>query len=64
MMNTAIETERVLEANRMATLAKSFHRDLRTEGLTHDQIIELSASLLDLVLDDLTPTGAPERAGR
>lgn len=39
--------------HRNRTLAKSFYRQLKTEGLTHEQIIELSTVLLDLVTDDL-----------
>ncbi|TVQ91385.1 MAG: hypothetical protein EA397_10020 [Deltaproteobacteria bacterium] len=39
--------------NRNRTLAKSFYRKLKTEGLSHEQIIELSTALLDLVTDDL-----------
>lgn len=39
--------------NRNKTVAKSFYRQLRAEGFSHDQIIELSANLLDLVNDDL-----------
>ena len=39
--------------NRNRTVAKSFYRHLRTEGFTDEQIIELSATLLDLVTDDM-----------
>ena len=39
--------------NRNRAVAKSFYRQLRHEGFSHDQIIELSATLLDLVHDDL-----------
>jgi hypothetical protein len=63
-MVTPIENERQLENSRTKILAKSFYRHLRTEGLSHDQIIELSATLLDLVHSDLTPTAAPERMHR
>lgn len=39
--------------SRNKAVAKSFYRQLRTEGFSHDQIIELSATLLDLVTDEL-----------
>ena len=39
--------------NRNKTVAKSFYRQLRTEGFSHEQIIELSATLLDLVTQDI-----------
>ncbi|MBX2800047.1 MAG: hypothetical protein KTR31_20385 [Myxococcales bacterium] len=39
--------------SRNKTVAKSFFRHLRSEGFSHEQIIELSATLLDLVNDDM-----------
>ncbi len=39
--------------SRNKAVAKSFYRQLRSEGFSHDQIIELSATLLDLVTDEL-----------
>jgi pyruvate-formate lyase-activating enzyme len=42
--------------NRNKTVAKSFYRHLKTEGFSHEQIIELSATLLDLVNEDLKDT--------
>jgi hydroxylamine reductase (hybrid-cluster protein) len=39
--------------NRNKTIAKSFYRQLKTEGFSHEQIIELSATLIDLVTRDL-----------
>jgi hypothetical protein len=42
-----------LERNRNKTLAKSFYRHLKTEGLSAEQIIELSTQLLDLVAEDI-----------
>ena len=39
--------------NRNRTVAKSFYRQLRSEGFTHEQIIELSTTLLDLVTEDM-----------
>ena len=47
--------------NRNKAVAKSFYRQLKTEGFSHEQIIELSATLLDLVNEDLRdvrPTAA------
>ena len=44
--------------NRNRAVAKSFYRQLRTEGFPHEQIIELSAQLLDLVTNDLRPQRA------
>lgn len=43
--------------NRNKTVAKSFYRQLKTEGFSHEQIIELSTTLLDLVTTDIK---APE----
>jgi hypothetical protein len=42
-----------LERNRNKMVAKSFYRQLRTEGFSNEQVIELSAALLDLVTQDL-----------
>ena len=39
--------------HRNRTLAKSFYRQLKSEGFSHEQIIELSAVLLDLVNKDI-----------
>lgn len=39
--------------NRNRTVAKSFFRQLKAEGFSHEQIIELSASLLDMVNEEL-----------
>lgn len=49
--DAAISTD--LLRNRNKTVAKSFYRQLRTEGFSHEQIIELSATLLDLVTEDM-----------
>ena len=38
---------------RNRTVAKSFYRQLRTEGFSDEQIIELSTQLLDLVARDM-----------
>jgi hypothetical protein len=42
--------------NRNKAVAKSFYRQLRTEGFSPQQIIELSATLLDLVNEDMRET--------
>lgn len=42
-----------LYESRNRTVAKSFYRHLKSEGFTHEQIIELSTRLLDLVTEDL-----------
>lgn len=42
-----------LYRTRNASVARSFYRHLRTEGFTHQQIIELSTTLLDFVTEDL-----------
>lgn len=42
-----------LYQSRNKVVAKSFYRRLKTEGFTHEQIIELSTTLLDLVSEDL-----------
>lgn len=38
---------------RNKSVAKSFYRQLKAEGFSHEQVIELSAALLDLVTEDL-----------
>lgn len=40
--------------NRNKTVAKSFFRQLRNEGFSHEQIIQLSTTLLDLVTEDMS----------
>lgn len=42
-----------LLTHRNRAVAKSFFRQLRSEGFSHEQIIELSATLLDLVTEDM-----------
>lgn len=49
MTGPAIELLR----SRNKAVAKSFYRQLRTEGFSPQQIIELSATLLDLVTEDM-----------
>ena len=51
--------EKDLYQNRNKCVAKSFYRQLKTEGFTHQQIIELSTTLLDLVTEDLRAQLAP-----
>jgi len=46
---------------RNRSVAKSFYRHLKTEGFTHEQIIELSTTLLDLVTEDIRD-GSDSRA--
>ena len=48
-----------LYVNRNKSVAKSFYRQLKTEGFTHQQIIELSTTLLDLVTEDLRDEVVP-----
>ena len=52
-MVTTPATSAELLSNRNRMVAKSFYRQLRGEGFSHEQIIELSATLLDLVNDEL-----------
>ena len=52
MLNTQPASTELLR-NRNKSVAKSFYRQLKTEGFSHEQIIELSATLLDLVNQDL-----------
>ena len=49
---TTPETTELFQ-NRNRSVARSFYRQLRTEGFTHQQIIELSTTLLDFVTEDL-----------
>ena len=51
-INTNTSTTSLLR-NRNRTVAKSFYRQLKTEGFSHEQIIDLSATLLDLVTEDM-----------
>jgi hypothetical protein len=52
-MNATPSTNEALVTRRNQTLAKSLFRQLRAEGLTHEQIIELSGALLDQVTEEL-----------
>lgn len=58
MLNTETTSNELLR-NRNKTVAKSFYRQLKTEGFSHEQIIELSATLLDLVNQDMRDRSVP-----
>lgn len=58
MLATETAPSPALLRNRNRTVAKSFYRHLRSEGFTHEQIIELSTTLLDLVTEDMQPEPA------
>jgi len=49
-----------LYQNRNRTVARSFYRQLKTEGFSHEQIIALSTTLLDLVTEDIRDTTRAE----
>jgi dsDNA-specific endonuclease/ATPase MutS2 len=53
MMTSAHAAAPELLRHRNKSVAKSFYRQLKSEGFSHEQIIELSATLLDLVNDDM-----------
>ncbi len=57
-MNAPASPELLRSRNQI--VARSFYRQLRSEGFTHRQIIELSAALIDLVTEDLREVEAPE----
>jgi len=48
-----------LYRRRNEIVARSFYRQLRSEGFSHEQIIELSTQLLDLVTTDLRDRPEP-----
>lgn len=52
-MNPSPANREELFQNRNRSVARAFYRQLRTEGFTHQQIIELSTTLLDFVTEDL-----------
>ncbi len=54
-MNSTPNPSQLLR-NRNKVVAKSFYRQLKTEGFSHEQIIELSVTLLDLVTSELETT--------
>lgn len=47
--------------HRNRTVARSFYRQLRSEGFTHQQVIELSTALLDLVTEDMARPANPAK---
>jgi hypothetical protein len=47
------EQANALYRKRNKVVAQSFYRQLRSEGFSHEQIIELSTTLLDLVTTDM-----------
>ena len=51
--------EQQLYRRRNEIVARSFYRQLRSEGFSHEQIIELSTQLLDLVTTDLRECPQP-----
>lgn len=53
-------TDETLLRQRNTAVAKSLYRQLRSEGFTHQQIIELSSSLLDQVTEDLRDQACAE----
>ena len=53
MMNTAQQTQGKLLRDRNRIVAQSFYRQLRTEGFTPEQVIDLSTPLLALVTEDM-----------
>ena len=48
--------------NRNRTVARSFYRHLKAEGFSHEQIIELSTNLLDMVTTDIRDDQGPAQA--
>ncbi len=52
-MTSTSTTPDELFRNRNRSVARAFYRQLRNEGFTHQQIIELSTTLLDFVTEDL-----------
>lgn len=52
-----------LQRTRNQTVARSFYRQLKTEGFSSEEIIELSTNLLDLVTQELrTPDQSQGRS--
>ncbi len=55
---------RTLETNRNQIVAKSFYKELRREGFSHEQIIDLSTTLLDFVTRDISNNNESVRASK
>ena len=54
------QTPDALLQSRNKSVAKSFYRQLKNEGFSHEQIIQLSTTLLDLVTEDMRPRSSDE----
>jgi hypothetical protein len=52
-MTVQREDDKQLLQDRNRIVARSFYRHLKAEGFSHEQIIELSTTLLDLVTSDI-----------
>ncbi len=52
--------EGALSDSRNRLVARSFYRQLRGEGFSQQQVIELSTALLELVTEDLRGRPTPE----
>ena len=52
-MTVQRDTDKQLLQDRNRIVARSFYRHLKSEGFSHEQIIELSTTLLDLVTSDI-----------
>ncbi|MCB9742173.1 MAG: hypothetical protein H6741_18405 [Alphaproteobacteria bacterium] len=55
-MNIATRNEGKLLRDRNRIVAQSFYRQLRHEGFTPEQVIDLSTTLLALVTEDIQST--------
>ncbi len=60
-MNPTPQQDDELFRTRNRSVARAFYRQLRTEGFTHQQIIELSTTLLDFVTEDLKDRVQPAK---
>ncbi len=60
-MTTETQPSEDLFRTRNRSVARAFYRQLRTEGFTHQQIIELSATLLDHVTEELKDQSEPSK---
>jgi len=52
-MTVQRQNDKQLLNDRNRIVARSFYRHLKAEGFSHEQIIELSTTLLGLVTNDL-----------
>ncbi len=60
-MTAQTQQSEALFRNRNRSVARAFYRQLRGEGFTHQQIIELSTTLLDFVTEDLKERVEPSK---